>query len=190
MTNDEPPGTSGRDGPAGSRERRFMRHQALVRRMAARLSCPPEWREEICQQGYVGLLKALDAYDPARGAAFTTYAVPVILGEMRHWLRRAWRERRRTTSADAWGEASVPDVHATDLGLERISLREALGHLDPTTAALIRRYFYEGWSQSRLATEMAVSQSAVSRRLRRALHLLRQELTARPPQQIPGGERH
>lgn len=44
-------------------------------------------REELYQQGVIGLMKALRGYDPSRGTAFSTYAVTMILGEMR-MLRR------------------------------------------------------------------------------------------------------
>ncbi len=44
-------------------------------------------REELYQQGVIGLMKALRRFDPERGAAFSTYAAAMILGEMR-MLRR------------------------------------------------------------------------------------------------------
>lgn len=51
----------------------------LVRRFPAGLYEP----EELYQQGCIGLMKALLRFRPDAGVAFTTYAVPVILGEMR-----------------------------------------------------------------------------------------------------------
>lgn len=44
-------------------------------------------REDLFQQGCVGLMKALEGFNPALGNAFSTYAVPIILGEMRKLLR-------------------------------------------------------------------------------------------------------
>lgn len=52
---------------------------ALVRRFPPGLHEP----EELYQQGCIGLMKALARYRPECGTAFSTYAVPVILGEMR-----------------------------------------------------------------------------------------------------------
>ncbi|MDY5219157.1 MAG: SigB/SigF/SigG family RNA polymerase sigma factor [Eubacteriales bacterium] len=43
--------------------------------------------EDLFQYGCMGLLKAIDRFDPAYGARFSTYAVPVILGEVRRFLR-------------------------------------------------------------------------------------------------------
>ena len=43
--------------------------------------------DDLFQAGCIGLLKAADHFDPARGFQFSTYAVPVILGEMRRLFR-------------------------------------------------------------------------------------------------------
>ena len=45
-----------------------------------------EW-EELYQQGCIGLMKAVNRFDPAMGVKFSTYAVPLILGEMRALTR-------------------------------------------------------------------------------------------------------
>lgn len=57
---------------------------AMVRRFPPGLYEP----EELYQQGCVGLMKALARYQPESGVAFSTYAVPVILGEMRMLSRQ------------------------------------------------------------------------------------------------------
>lgn len=58
--------------------------------------------EDLCQVGMIGLLKAVDKFDPARGAAFSSYAVPFIRGEILHHRRdkagaikipRSWSDR-------------------------------------------------------------------------------------------------
>ena len=43
--------------------------------------------EDLFQAGCMGLIKATDAFDESRGVRFSTYAVPVILGEMRRLFR-------------------------------------------------------------------------------------------------------
>ena len=43
--------------------------------------------EDLYQYGCMGLLKAVDRFDPAYGVRFSTYAVPIILGEVRRYLR-------------------------------------------------------------------------------------------------------
>lgn len=62
-------------------------HLPLVCMLARRMSFLGRSREELIQQGAVGLMKALRRYDPAQGTAFSTYAAAVILGEMRQMNR-------------------------------------------------------------------------------------------------------
>lgn len=64
-----------------------LQHLPLVMALTKRFPPGQYDREELYQQGCVGLMKALQRYDPGRGVSFATYAVPVILGEMRQ-LRR------------------------------------------------------------------------------------------------------
>ena len=71
------------------KETRIQENMALVYGMARRLSIPEgEW-EDVIQAGFVGLTQAVNRFDPGRGVQFSTYAVPLILGEMREQLRRS-----------------------------------------------------------------------------------------------------
>lgn len=63
-------------------------HFGLVHLCAKRfhLTAPLEY-DDLFQAGCEGLVKAAERFDPARGLAFSTYAVPMILGEMRSLFR-------------------------------------------------------------------------------------------------------
>lgn len=63
------------------------KHLPLVGMLTARFPAGPFSREELYQQGVLGLMKALARFDPARGTAFSTYAAAMILGEMRMLTR-------------------------------------------------------------------------------------------------------
>ena len=66
----------------------------LARQLAAHYRVRDEAYEDLLQVASLGLLKALNGYDPDRGIAFTSYAVPTILGELRrHFRDRAWSVR-------------------------------------------------------------------------------------------------
>lgn len=59
----------------------------LVRFVAGRFRHRPEDMDDILQVGTVGLIKAVDGYDPGRGVEFVTYAVPTIAGEIKRFFR-------------------------------------------------------------------------------------------------------
>jgi RNA polymerase sigma-B factor len=59
----------------------------LVRSLAAKFANRGEPLEDLVQIGSVGLLKAIDRFDPSRDTKFTTYATPTILGEIKRYFR-------------------------------------------------------------------------------------------------------
>ncbi|MDR3345498.1 MAG: sigma-70 family RNA polymerase sigma factor [Oscillospiraceae bacterium] len=190
--------------------------------------------DDLFQAGCVGLIKAADRFEPERGFAFSTYAVPVILGEIRMLFReggavkigRAMRERAREAlrvqSALTEELGREPPLHllATRLGIDCAQTAELLGVFSPTvpiysTGAdgeerileipvnapdeqitdsialhqeldgfcerdrdlLILRY-YKGFTQSRTAALLGMTQVQISRREKALLMLLRGKLTA------------
>lgn len=59
----------------------------MVRALTAPFRRMPNEAEDLLQVGYLGLLQALETYDPARGAHFTAYARTIIRGHLSHYLR-------------------------------------------------------------------------------------------------------
>jgi RNA polymerase sigma-B factor len=74
-----------------TRELLVKRYTPLARSLALRYARGSEPLEDLCQVACVGLIKAVDRYDPERGRAFTSFAVPTILGELkRHFRDTTW----------------------------------------------------------------------------------------------------
>ncbi len=69
------------------RERLITSHLSLVSRLARRMGASEEQLDDLIQVGYIGLIKAIDRFDPSKGNKFSTYAVPTITGEIRRYLR-------------------------------------------------------------------------------------------------------
>lgn len=75
----------------GIRDELVRRHLPLVRSLCRRYLNRGVELDDLVQVGVIGLLKALDRYDPARGAAFASFAVPTVLGEIRrHFRDHGW----------------------------------------------------------------------------------------------------
>jgi RNA polymerase sigma-B factor len=73
-------------------EQLIGRYQSLVRSSAQRYRNSPESQEELMQVGYVGLLKAINNFDPAVGSNLAAYAQPCISGEIkRHFRDKRWQ---------------------------------------------------------------------------------------------------
>ena len=76
-----------RSGSLAVREQLIIRYIGLVSYLARRFHAGEEQLDDLIQVGFIGLIKAIDRYDPARGASFTSYAVPTIVGEIQHYFR-------------------------------------------------------------------------------------------------------
>ena len=72
-------------------EKLIGRYESLVRACAQRYRHSPESPEELMQVGYVGLLKAINNFDPSFGSNLASYAQPCIAGEIkRHFRDKRW----------------------------------------------------------------------------------------------------
>ena len=70
-----------------SEEELLLKNMGLVHSIAARFPYSGVEYEDLVQIGSLGLLKAIRNFDESKGFAFSTYAVPVITGEIKRFLR-------------------------------------------------------------------------------------------------------
>jgi RNA polymerase sigma-B factor len=83
-----------RDGDLSSREDLVGRFLPLARDLALRYTYTDEPFDDLMQVASLGLIKAIDRFEPDRGTRFTSYAAPTILGELkRHFRDKGWALR-------------------------------------------------------------------------------------------------
>ena len=127
-----------------SRDELIERHLPLARALAYRYRHARESMDDLVQVASVGLVKAADRWEPGRGFAFSTFATPTILGELRrhfrdhtwavHVPRGAKELRIQINSAvdemtGALGRSPTVDELAKRLNLDESKVEEALGSL-------------------------------------------------------------
>ncbi len=186
--------------------------------------------EDLYSAGCEGLVKAANAFDTARGVQFSTYAVPVILGEIKRLFRdggtvhvsRGLRElsmrvqkireqliketgddppisvlaERTGTTAEEVSLAlcacsptvslTAPDdgegqidiaIDAPDEQIgDRLALRQMMATLEPADRMLLEYRYYHSLTQVQTAEKLGMTQVQVSRREKKLLLYLRQEL--------------
>jgi RNA polymerase sigma-B factor len=76
-----------RDAREPAREELMRRFLPLARNLASRYRRLNEPLEDLVQVASVGLLGAVDRFDPDRGTSFLSYAIPTVLGELRRYFR-------------------------------------------------------------------------------------------------------
>ena len=73
------------------REQLVMNHMNLVRFLAKKFANRGEPLDDLIGVGTIGLMHAIDRFDPERGIRFATFATPTIVGEIkRHFRDRGW----------------------------------------------------------------------------------------------------
>jgi len=222
-----------------TREELVRRYLPFAKNLALRYRGASESFDDLYQVASLGLVNAVDRFDPSRGIPFAAFASPTILGELkRHFRDRVWTVRvprglhdrmakvEEAMSALTVGlqrSPSVGEIAARleldptevlealeasqnrrplsldrpvgneedespaaewvgdeDAGFElvedRLTLEEALPHLDERERTVLRLRFVEDLTQSQIAERIGHSQMHVSRILRRALERIRAEV--------------
>ncbi len=200
----------------------------LVHKLANRFRGRGVEYEELYAAGCVGLVKAVDRFEPERGLCFSTYAVPVILGEIRRLFRdggsvkisrslkelsvKAARLRDQLSangeprisdiaqalgvtpeeaaealcagippvSLDHGGEDGeplpVPSASGEDALIDRLALRQCLSELSGEDREILMLRYFRRKTQSETAQILGMTQVMVSRRERKLLKELREQL--------------
>ena len=116
-------------GDAGARDELIERYMPLARASRCATGARASRSTTSIQVASVGLVKAVDRWDPERGLAFSSYAVPTILGELRRYFRDS-----------TWDVRPARDLQELCLSVEeaRETLWGELGR-SPTVADIAER---------------------------------------------------
>ena len=129
-----------KDGDMAAREELINGNLRLVLSVIQRFTNRGENMDDLFQIGCIGLMKAIDGFDVSLGVKFSTYGVPMILGELRRYLRdnnsirvsrslkdiayRAMQEKERLTNLQS-KEPTIDEI-AANLHLDRTDVVMAL----------------------------------------------------------------
>lgn len=211
-----------------TREEFIESNLSLVHKLANRFRGKGIEYEELYSAGCIGLIKAADRFEPERGFCFSTYAVPVILGEIRRLfrdggnikisrslkelsvkaakIRDSLAENGEPRLSDIAAElgvtqeeaaealcASVPPISLDSGGddgetlhvpqasgeselIDRLALRQCLSELEESDRNIIIQRYFRGKTQCETAQLLGITQVMVSRRERKILSSLREQL--------------
>lgn len=224
-------------GDMEARDELIRGNLRLVLSVIQRFTNRGENVDDLFQVGCIGLIKAIDNFDVDLNVKFSTYGVPMIVGEIRRYLRdnsamRVSRSMRDTAYkvlqakesylAQNQKEPTIEEITAilgirredvvfaldailepislyepiySDSGdtvcvmdqvrdtkntderwMERIALKEAVGHLTEREKKILSMRFFQGKTQMEVSSEIGISQAQVSRLEKNALRQMRKEL--------------
>ncbi|HEX4728744.1 MAG TPA: SigB/SigF/SigG family RNA polymerase sigma factor [Jatrophihabitans sp.] len=113
-------------------------HLPLVRYLARRFAGRGEPTDDLLQIGTIGLLQAIDRFEPERGLEFSTFATPNIVGEIkRHFRDRGWMVRVPRRLQELQGELSIGISELSQRLGRSPTIRELAGHLGLTEEQVI-----------------------------------------------------
>ena len=119
------------EGDKDAKERMISENLGLVHSIVKRFENRGCDREELFQTGCIGLIKAIEKFDLSLQLAFSTYAVPMIMGEIRRFLRDDGRVKvSRTLKENGYKISKARELLTNELGREPSLLEiEALTEL-------------------------------------------------------------
>ena len=226
-----------RAGDMQAREELISGNLRLVLSVIQKFTGRGENADDLFQVGCVGLIKAIDNFDITQPVRFSTYGVPMIVGEIRRYLRdnstmrvsRAMRDTaykvlqaKEAYMAQHQKEPSIEEIarildikredvvfaldailepvslyepvysdsgdticvmdqvkdnkNNDEMWVERIALKEAVGHLTERERKILSMRFFQGKTQMEVSTEIGISQAQVSRLEKNALRQIRKEM--------------
>lgn len=155
--------------------------------------------DDLYQTGMIGLIRAAKNYNPACGAAFSSWAASCVISEIRHYVRREraaaarWADSVSHSPDDTFdfnsalpkndvvllngkvGISELERMRSFHLAVEdRVTLEQAAAKLGELQRKVIDALFYRGLTQQQTAEELGMTQRSVSRVKIAALKILQE----------------
>jgi RNA polymerase sigma-B factor len=188
-----------RSRDVGLRNRLVLRHMGLVYHIANRYAAlARDLHDDLIQEGCLGLIRAIERFQPDYGVQFSTYAYPVVSGTIKNYLRERrrllgqarreqlgadegelWRpgpggrEGEELTSPDSLEALVDGDEDFTVQVVDRVVAESLISRLPSLERQIVKHFFYDDLTQREVARVVARSTSRISRILRRALERIR-----------------
>lgn len=194
-----------RRGEQAARDKLIRHNLRLVAHVAKKYYAATAAQDDLVSIGTIGLIKAVDSFDPARRVRFASYASQCIENELRMYLRHARREgtplslqEPLESHANDSGTLTLADVLPDDAVMEEdcerrdlgVRLRTLVRELPARDARILNlRYGLDGnaeLTQQAVAQRLGISRSYVSRIEKRALETLRIRWEQQSAGQTPG----
>ncbi len=117
-----------RDGDEKAEEELIKANAGLVRSIATRFIGRGAEYDDLYQLGMIGMVRAMRSFDPERGCAFSTYAVPLIIGEIKRFLRddgiiKVSRDKKRLGSRLLFEKEKFSSEHGREPRLSELAER-------------------------------------------------------------------
>ena len=174
-------------GDEKAKEEYIKGNLRLVLSVIKRFGNSNENPDDLFQIGCIGLIKAINNFNTELDVKFSTYAVPMIIGEIRRYMRdnnsiRVSRSLRDTVYNDSADALYVMDQisdkkNKEEKWVEDLSLEAAMKHLGERERYIIELRFFEGKTQMEVAEMIQISQAQVSRLEKGALKVMKQYLS-------------
>lgn len=153
------------EGDEESRAKIIESYQPLVFKVLSKIGHPPELTLDLLQEGMVGLIEAVDRFEPQRGWKFYTFAYYRIRGSILNALTRKMPSWELVDEAEPKEEGFDEDILSLELGV-----------LSREDKRVIEGIYYEGKGLKDIAKEMGLSLSKIQRIHKRALKKLKEVL--------------
>ena len=160
-----------KNGDTQARERFINGNLRLVLSIVQRFSQSSENIDDLFQIGCVGMIKAIDNFDISQGVQFSTYAVPMIIGEIKRYLRdsnpiRVSRSLRDTAYKAIYTKEALTRQHQKEPTVTEIADEIGVSKED-IVLAMEARFPYMNRSTPRVATRFILWIRSVTKKTKK-----------------------